>query len=50
MAPVVVGGGHALPVLGGEGIELISEARKVDHIDHEDIDGDLLICARLKEW
>lgn len=50
MAPVVVGGGNAFPVLGGEGIESISAARRVDHIEHEDIDGDLLISARLKEW
>ena len=50
IAPVVAGGGTALPVLGGQGVESIGEARKALHLEHELIDGDLLICARLKEW
>ena len=29
---------------------LSAEARKALHVEHELIDGDLLICARLKEW
>ena len=50
LAPVVAGGGAALPVLGGQGVESIAEARRALHIEHEEIDGDLLVCARLKEW
>ena len=50
LAPVVAGGGDALPVLGGQGVESIGEARRALHVEHEEIDGDLLVCARLKEW
>jgi diaminohydroxyphosphoribosylaminopyrimidine deaminase/5-amino-6-(5-phosphoribosylamino)uracil reductase len=50
MAPVVAGGGRALPVLGGEGVERIADARPALHLEQERIDGDLLILARLKEW
>jgi diaminohydroxyphosphoribosylaminopyrimidine deaminase/5-amino-6-(5-phosphoribosylamino)uracil reductase len=50
IAPVVAGGGDSLPVLGGQGVASIGEARKALHVEHELIDGDLLICARLKEW
>ena len=50
IAPVVAGGGGALPVLGGQGVESIGEARRALHVEHEEIDGDLLVCARLKEW
>ena len=50
VAPIVAGGGDSLPVLGGQGVASIGEARKALHVEHELIDGDLLICARLKEW
>jgi diaminohydroxyphosphoribosylaminopyrimidine deaminase/5-amino-6-(5-phosphoribosylamino)uracil reductase len=50
VAPIVAGGHDALPVLGGQGVERIGEARRAVHVEHEDIDGDLLVCARLKEW
>ena len=51
VAPVIVGGGAAKPVLGGQGIEAIAEARRpVGQIEHEVLDGDLLISARLREW
>jgi diaminohydroxyphosphoribosylaminopyrimidine deaminase/5-amino-6-(5-phosphoribosylamino)uracil reductase len=50
MAPVVAGGGDSLPVLGGQGVESIGDARKALHVEHDLIDGDLLITARLKEW
>jgi diaminohydroxyphosphoribosylaminopyrimidine deaminase / 5-amino-6-(5-phosphoribosylamino)uracil reductase len=50
IAPVVAGGGDSLPVLGGQGVESIGDARRAVHVEHEDIEGDLLICARLKEW
>jgi diaminohydroxyphosphoribosylaminopyrimidine deaminase/5-amino-6-(5-phosphoribosylamino)uracil reductase len=50
MAPVVAGGGDSLPVLGGQGVASIAEAQKALHVEHELIEGDLLICARLKEW
>jgi diaminohydroxyphosphoribosylaminopyrimidine deaminase/5-amino-6-(5-phosphoribosylamino)uracil reductase len=50
MAPVVAGGGDSLPALGGQGVESIGEARRALHVEHDLIDGDLLVCARLKEW
>ena len=50
MAPVVAGGGDSLPVLGGQGVASIADARRPLHIEHEVIEGDLLICARMKEW
>jgi diaminohydroxyphosphoribosylaminopyrimidine deaminase/5-amino-6-(5-phosphoribosylamino)uracil reductase len=50
LAPVVAGGSGALPVLGAEGAETIGEARRALYTEHEEIDGDLLVCARLKEW
>ena len=50
IAPVVAGGGDSLPALGGQGVESIADAQKALHITHELIEGDLLICARLKEW
>jgi diaminohydroxyphosphoribosylaminopyrimidine deaminase / 5-amino-6-(5-phosphoribosylamino)uracil reductase len=50
LAPVVAGGGAALPILGGQGVGTIGEARRALHMEHELIDGDLLVCARLREW
>ncbi len=50
VAPVVAGGGDSLPVLGGQGVASIADARRPLHIEHEVIEGDLLICARMKEW
>jgi diaminohydroxyphosphoribosylaminopyrimidine deaminase/5-amino-6-(5-phosphoribosylamino)uracil reductase len=50
IAPVVAGGSAALPALGGEGVESIGAARRALHTEHEEIEGDLLVCARLKEW
>ena len=50
IAPLVAGGGDSLPVLGGQGVECIDDARKPVYMAHEEIDGDLLICARLKDW
>jgi diaminohydroxyphosphoribosylaminopyrimidine deaminase/5-amino-6-(5-phosphoribosylamino)uracil reductase len=50
LAPVIAGGGAALPVLGGQGVHSIGDARRVLEMDHELIDGDLLISARLREW
>jgi diaminohydroxyphosphoribosylaminopyrimidine deaminase/5-amino-6-(5-phosphoribosylamino)uracil reductase len=50
IAPLVAGGGDSLPVLGGQGVECIGDARKPVYMEHEEIDGDLLICARLKDW
>jgi diaminohydroxyphosphoribosylaminopyrimidine deaminase/5-amino-6-(5-phosphoribosylamino)uracil reductase len=50
VAPIVAGGGRALPVLGGQGVERIADAPRALHVEHEDIDGDVLISARLREW
>ena len=50
VAPIIAGGGAALPILGGQGVDSIGKAQRPLHIDHEVIEGDLLISARLKEW
>jgi len=50
LAPVVAGGGAARPVLGGEGVEQIGQAHRALNVEYEQIDGDMLISARLKEW
>ena len=50
VAPIIAGGGSALPILGGQGVGSIGDAQRALHIEHEVIEGDLLICARLKEW
>jgi diaminohydroxyphosphoribosylaminopyrimidine deaminase/5-amino-6-(5-phosphoribosylamino)uracil reductase len=50
VAPIIVGGAGALPVLGGEGVETIGAATRVAYVEHEEIDGDLLLSTRLKEW
>ena len=50
IAPIVIGGGASLPVLGGQGVESVALAARAVHVEHEQIDGDVLISARLKEW
>jgi diaminohydroxyphosphoribosylaminopyrimidine deaminase/5-amino-6-(5-phosphoribosylamino)uracil reductase len=50
LAPMVAGGEGALPMLGGQGVASVTEARRAVHVEHEEIEGDLLICARLREW
>ena len=50
MAPTVLGGRNARAVLEGEGVETIAEAARALAVDVERVDGDVLICARMKEW
>jgi diaminohydroxyphosphoribosylaminopyrimidine deaminase/5-amino-6-(5-phosphoribosylamino)uracil reductase len=50
VAPVVVGGSSARDPLEGEGVERIAEATRALALEVEQIAGDVLICARLREW
>ena len=50
VAPVVVGGANARDPLEGEGVERIAEATRALALDVEQIAGDVLISARLREW
>jgi diaminohydroxyphosphoribosylaminopyrimidine deaminase/5-amino-6-(5-phosphoribosylamino)uracil reductase len=50
LAPLVLGGRSARDPLEGEGVEQISEALSALTLDCEQVAGDVLITARLKEW
>jgi diaminohydroxyphosphoribosylaminopyrimidine deaminase/5-amino-6-(5-phosphoribosylamino)uracil reductase len=50
MAPIVLGGADARPLLGGRGAGAIAEAQRALAIEHERIGNDLLLRARMKEW
>jgi diaminohydroxyphosphoribosylaminopyrimidine deaminase/5-amino-6-(5-phosphoribosylamino)uracil reductase len=50
IAPVLVGGGKAKPAVAGEGVELIAQASRAVATTVEQIDGDVLITARLRDW
>jgi diaminohydroxyphosphoribosylaminopyrimidine deaminase/5-amino-6-(5-phosphoribosylamino)uracil reductase len=50
VAPVVLGGGGAKPVLGGRGARSIADAAPALAMDWERSGRDLLISARLREW
>ncbi len=50
LAPLVLGGRTARDPLEGEGVEQISEALSALTLDCEQVAGDVLITARLKEW
>ena len=50
VAPIVMGGAASLPVLGGQGVESVAQSQRAVDFEHEHIDGDLLISARLREW
>ena len=50
VAPIVAGGGKARAPLEGEGVEAIADARRALHSEMQQIGGDFLISARLKEW
>jgi len=50
LAPMLLGGSSARDPLEGEGVERISEALRALTMSCESVGGDLLICARLREW
>jgi diaminohydroxyphosphoribosylaminopyrimidine deaminase/5-amino-6-(5-phosphoribosylamino)uracil reductase len=50
LAPIVLGGRTARDPLEGEGAETIADATQALGIECEQIDDDLLITARMKEW
>jgi diaminohydroxyphosphoribosylaminopyrimidine deaminase/5-amino-6-(5-phosphoribosylamino)uracil reductase len=50
LAPMLVGGRAARDPLEGKGVEKIAEATRALTMSCQQIDQDLLISARLKEW
>jgi diaminohydroxyphosphoribosylaminopyrimidine deaminase / 5-amino-6-(5-phosphoribosylamino)uracil reductase len=50
IAPMLLGGKDAHAAVEAEGVERISEAVRAIATEVEQIDGDVLISARLKEW
>ena len=50
LAPLVLGGRTARDPLEGEGVETIVDAARALTLDCEQIDEDLLIRARMREW
>jgi diaminohydroxyphosphoribosylaminopyrimidine deaminase/5-amino-6-(5-phosphoribosylamino)uracil reductase len=50
IAPVVIGGEGARPVIGGAGAARIADATAALAMDWERSDEDLLVRARLREW
>jgi diaminohydroxyphosphoribosylaminopyrimidine deaminase/5-amino-6-(5-phosphoribosylamino)uracil reductase len=50
VAPVIAGGRQAKPAVAGEGVELIADATRALAAEIEQIDDDVLITARLREW
>jgi diaminohydroxyphosphoribosylaminopyrimidine deaminase/5-amino-6-(5-phosphoribosylamino)uracil reductase len=50
VAPLLLGGRSAPPMLGGEGVERIADARRPLEVTREPVGDDLLTIARLKEW
>jgi diaminohydroxyphosphoribosylaminopyrimidine deaminase/5-amino-6-(5-phosphoribosylamino)uracil reductase len=50
IAPIVIGGAEARPLLAGSGAATIAEAIPALTVDAERSDGDLLVRARLREW
>jgi diaminohydroxyphosphoribosylaminopyrimidine deaminase/5-amino-6-(5-phosphoribosylamino)uracil reductase len=50
VAPMLVGGNRSRGALGGQGFEMIGEARHALSQTVDTIDGDVLIEARFREW
>jgi diaminohydroxyphosphoribosylaminopyrimidine deaminase/5-amino-6-(5-phosphoribosylamino)uracil reductase len=50
LAPVILGGRTARDPLEGEGVEQISDAVRALTLECQQIDEDLLVSARLREW
>lgn len=49
-APLVLGGGDARPLLGGDGPARLAEAERALAVDWEPVGEDMLARARLREW
>ncbi len=50
IAPLVLGGRTARDPLEGEGVEQVADALRVHAMSCEQIGGDLLVSARIKDW
>lgn len=50
LAPLLLGGRQARDPLEGEGVEHIADALRAQTLECENVEDDLLISARLKEW
>jgi diaminohydroxyphosphoribosylaminopyrimidine deaminase/5-amino-6-(5-phosphoribosylamino)uracil reductase len=50
VAPILVGGENARPLLTGSGAGLIAEARRALAVEHERVGDDVMIHARIQEW
>jgi diaminohydroxyphosphoribosylaminopyrimidine deaminase/5-amino-6-(5-phosphoribosylamino)uracil reductase len=50
LAPILVGGKAAPGPLEGEGVDLITDAVRALSLDCQQMDDDLLVSARMKEW
>jgi diaminohydroxyphosphoribosylaminopyrimidine deaminase/5-amino-6-(5-phosphoribosylamino)uracil reductase len=50
VAPIVIGGAGARPLLGGDGVERVADAIRARDLDYERLGDDLLISARLRDW
>jgi diaminohydroxyphosphoribosylaminopyrimidine deaminase/5-amino-6-(5-phosphoribosylamino)uracil reductase len=50
VAPIVAGGRHARGPLEGQGAEAIAAATRAARMTCEEIEGDVLLEARLREW
>src|SRR3954451_22789608 len=50
VAPIVAGGHHARGPLEGQGVEQIAAASRALNMSCEEIEGDVLLEARLREW
>ena len=50
IAPLLLGGRSARDPLEGEGVDAISDALRALTLDCRRVAGDVLLCARLREW
>jgi diaminohydroxyphosphoribosylaminopyrimidine deaminase/5-amino-6-(5-phosphoribosylamino)uracil reductase len=46
IAPIFIGGERSINSVGGSGIKLISEARKLSHIKVSQIDQDIMVSGK----
>ena len=50
IAPKLIGGQQGRAPIDGRGVELMSEVREALATEVEQIDDDVLVTARFKEW
>ena len=50
IAPILAGGREAKAAIEGQGVERISDSLRSLHTEVEQIDNDVLVTARLREW